>query len=58
MEIQITINDPKVYNQPWTVKEQVHLMPNTDVIENACEINIDLQPLGGKFSSNHERRHA
>jgi hypothetical protein len=28
----------------------VRLMPNTDVIENACENNIDLQHLGGKFT--------
>jgi len=32
------------------VKEQVRLMPNTDVIENACENNLDLQHLVGKFS--------
>jgi len=50
MEIQVTIEDPKVYTKPWTVKEQVRLMPNTDVIENACENNLDLQHLGGKFS--------
>src|SRR5215467_549920 len=50
MEIQITIEDPKVYTKPWTVKEQVRLMPSTDVIENACENNLDLQHLGGKFS--------
>jgi len=24
-------------------------MPNTDVIENACENNRDLQHLGGKY---------
>ena len=50
MEIQITIDDPKVYTKPWTVKETVRLVPNTDVIENACENNLDLQHLGGKFS--------
>jgi len=27
----------------------VRLMPNTDVIENACENNLDLQHLGGKL---------
>jgi hypothetical protein len=49
MEIQITIDDPKVYTKPWTVSEHVRLMPKTDVIENACENNLDLQHLGGKF---------
>ena len=50
MEIQITIDDPKVYTKTWTMKETVRLVPNTDVIENACENNLDLQHLGGKFS--------
>ena len=50
MEIQITIDDPKVYTKPWQVKEQVRLVPNSDVIEAACENNLDIQHLGGKFS--------
>jgi hypothetical protein len=49
LDIQITIDDPKVYTKPWTVKQQARLIPNTDVIENACENNLDLQHLGGKF---------
>ena len=49
MEIQITIDDPKVYTKPWSVKQQARLVPNTDVIENACENNLDLQHLGRKF---------
>src|SRR6266705_6018040 len=50
MEIQITIDDPKVYTKPWQVKEQVRLVPNSDIIEAACENNRDIQHLGGKFS--------
>jgi hypothetical protein len=49
LDIQITIDDPKVYTKPWIVTEQVTLLPGTDVIENACENNLDLQHLGGKF---------
>ena len=49
LDMQITIDDPKVYTKPWTVKEQARLMPNTDVIENACENNLDLPHLGGKY---------
>ena len=49
MDIQVTIDDPKAYTRPWTVTQQVHLLPNTDVMENACENNLDLQHLGGKF---------
>jgi hypothetical protein len=49
LDIQITIDDPKVYTKPWAVKQQARLMPNADVIENACENNLDLRHLGGKF---------
>ena len=50
LEIQITIDDSKVYTRAWSVKEQARLMPNTDVIENACENNLDLPHLGGKYT--------
>ena len=50
MDIQITIDDPKVYTKPWTVTEQVRLIPNTEVMENACENNRDLPHLGGKIA--------
>jgi hypothetical protein len=50
MEIQITIDDPKVYTKPWQVKEQVHLVTDSDIFEAACENNRDLEHLGGKFS--------
>jgi len=50
LEIQITIDDPKVYTRAWSVKEQARLMPNADVIENACENNLDLPHLGGKYT--------
>jgi hypothetical protein len=49
MQIQITIDDPKVYTRPWNVTETARLVPNAEVIENACENNLDLQHLGGKF---------
>src|SRR3989475_7488650 len=50
MEIQITLDDPKVYTKPWQVKEQVRLVTDYDVIESACENNVDLRYLGGKFT--------
>jgi hypothetical protein len=50
MDIQITIDDPKVYTKPFTVTEQVRLVPNTEVMENACENNRDLPHLGGKIA--------
>ena len=50
MEIQSTIDDPKVYTKPWQVKQQVRLMPESDIFESACENNRDLEHLRGKFS--------
>ena len=49
MDIQITIDDPKSYTRSWTVIQPVHLLTNSDVMENACENNLDLQHLGGRF---------
>jgi hypothetical protein len=50
MEIQVTIDDPKVYTKPWQVKEQVRLMTDSEIFESACENNRDLEHLQGKFS--------
>jgi hypothetical protein len=50
MEIQITIDDPKVYTKPWQVKEQASLMPDSEIFESACENNRDLEHLRGKIS--------
>ena len=49
MEIQVTIDDPKVYTKPWQVNEQARLMPGSDIFESACENNRDLDHLRGKF---------
>ena len=49
MDIQITIDDPKVYTRPWQVKQQVRLMQGSEIFEAACENNRDLEHLGGKF---------
>ncbi len=48
MEIQITIDDPKAYTKPWTVTEQVRLLPDTELMEAICnENNRDLEHLPG-----------
>jgi hypothetical protein len=49
MDIEITIDDPKSYTRSWTVIQPVHLLMNTDVMENACENNLDVQHLRGRF---------
>ena len=48
MDIQITIDDPKVYTKPWTVTEQMRLLPDTELMEAICnENNIDVEHLPG-----------
>jgi hypothetical protein len=46
MDIQITIDDPKVYTKPWTVTEPLHLLTNTELMEDVCsENNVDVKHL-------------
>jgi hypothetical protein len=49
MDLQITIDDPKAYTKPWTVTQDVHLLPDTELLEFICnENNRDVQHLPGK----------
>ena len=41
MDIEITIDDPKAYTKPWTIKEQASLMPDTELMEAVCENERD-----------------
>jgi hypothetical protein len=44
MEIDITVDDPKAYTKPWTVRHVQDIMPNTDIIEFICEENNRFAP--------------
>ena len=37
MQIDITVDDPKAYTKPWTVRVNHRLMPDEDLIEFVCE---------------------
>jgi hypothetical protein len=39
LEIDVTIEDPKVYTKPFTVRVNQHIMPDTDLIEFICQEN-------------------
>ena len=39
LEIEITINDPKAYEKPWTVKEDPHLLLDSELLEFVCTEN-------------------
>jgi len=49
INIDITIDDPKAYTKPWTVKLTWNLIPDTDLIESICEESSkDLPHMVGK----------
>jgi hypothetical protein len=39
LEIQFTIDDPKVYAKPWSFKGDAHLIPDTELLEFICTEN-------------------
>jgi len=39
LQIDVTVDDPKVYTKPWTVTIQQKLMPDTELIEFICNEN-------------------
>jgi hypothetical protein len=39
MEVQLTINDPETYTQPFTIKLKQHLLPDSDLLESYCAEN-------------------
>jgi hypothetical protein len=41
MDLQVTFDDPKAYTRPFTVTLPLSLLPDTDLIEDACENEKD-----------------
>jgi hypothetical protein len=39
LEIEITIDDPKAYTKPWTIKLHEMLVPDTELLEYYCQEN-------------------
>ena len=39
MEMQITIDDPKTFTKPFTIKVNQLLVPDSDVLETVCSEN-------------------
>ena len=49
MDMQVTIDDPKVYTKPFSIKFTQLLLPDTDVTEYFCNENEKDQPhIGNK----------
>jgi hypothetical protein len=51
LELTITIDDPKAYLKPWTVRATMTLLPDTELIEAFCDghdrtmLHRDVQPV-------------
>jgi hypothetical protein len=45
MDVDITVNDPKAYTKPWTVRHVQEIMPNAELIEFIC---LENQRFGAK----------
>jgi len=43
MDIEFTFEDSKMYTKPWTVTIPFVLLPDTDIIENVCENEKDVE---------------
>lgn len=39
LEIDVTVDDPKTFTRPWTVKLKQTLLPDTELIEFVCAEN-------------------
>jgi len=48
LEIDITIDDPKAYTKPWTVRVNQRLLVDTDLIEFVCLENQKFDPVRAK----------
>jgi hypothetical protein len=49
MEIAITVDDPKAYTKPWTIKVNELIQPNTELMDYFClENERDVKHLVGK----------
>ena len=44
MNIDITVDDPKAFTKPWTVRHMQELMPDGDIIEFICQENNHFTP--------------
>src|SRR5436190_7422092 len=47
MDFEMTIDDPKVFTKPFTIKTERLLAPDTDLLEDVCENERDRSHLSG-----------
>jgi hypothetical protein len=47
MDLEMTIDDPKVFTRPFTMKAQRLLAPDTDLLEDVCDNERDVTHMSG-----------
>ena len=49
LDVQVTLDDPKVYTKPFSIRYSVTLTPDTDILETVCvENERDAKHMVGK----------
>jgi hypothetical protein len=48
MDVQVTIDDAKTYDKPWTVTIPWEYLPDTELLDWVCENNKDVEHMVGK----------
>jgi hypothetical protein len=54
MDVEITINDPKAYTEPWSFTLHFRLLPDTELIEDVCDNEKDRDHLVGRVASDEK----
>jgi hypothetical protein len=55
LDLQITIEDPVAYTEPWSFALHFHLMADTELIENMCDNEKDEQHLVGRVDTDDKK---
>lgn len=55
LDLDLTIDDPKAYLEPWSVTLHFVLLPDTELIENVCDNEKDSQHLVGRVAGDEKQ---
>jgi hypothetical protein len=55
MDLELTIEDPKAYTQPWSVNVPFVLLPDTELIEDVCDNEKDDSHLVGRVAADNQK---
>ncbi len=55
MDVEVTIEDPKAYTEPWSANLHFRLLPDTELIENVCDNERDGAHLVGRVASDEKK---